>query len=272
MLSIIILSYKDPAVLRLCLKSLSGSLPTDVDYEVIVVDNETSLQTRNVVTEEFQNIFKHIRLVPLEHNEGYTRGVNEGLRVAQGEYILYSNHDVIFQPGSLDKMYQYLQNNPRVGLLGPKLLNFNGTEQPSSFRFYSPWTIICRRMPYIPFAKKVINRFLMRDVDLSETRSVDWISGAIFMTSRTAINKVGLLDEHLFHYFSDVDWARRFWENGYTVIHFTGAKIFHYHGQASRGRLGALEFIYNRAAIWHIEDGLKYFAKYGFKTPTYSNL
>lgn len=271
MLSIIILSYKDPAVLRLCLKSLSHSLPKNIDYEVIVVDNETSLETRNVITEEFQNIFKHIKLIPLQHNEGYTRGVNEGIRAAHGEYILYSNHDVVFQAGSIEAMYQYLGDHPEVGLLGPKLLNFNNTEQPSSFRFYSPWTIICRRMPFIPYAKKTIDHFLMRDVDLSKTRTVDWISGAIFMTSKSAVNKVGLLDEHLYHYFSDVDWARRFWENGYTVVHFTDTKIFHYHGQASRGKLGPLEFIYNRAAIWHIEDGLKYFIKYKFTQPTYIN-
>lgn len=272
MLSIIILSYKDPAVLRLCLKSLSRSLPTSIDYEVIVVDNETSLETQSVITDEFQNIFKDIKLVALQRNEGYTRGVNEGIRAARGEYILYSNHDVVFEPRSLDAMYDYLRHNPKVGLLGPKLLNFNGTEQPSSFRFYSPWTIICRRMPYIPFAKKAINRFLMKDIDLSKTRSVDWISGAIFMSSRKAIDKVGLLDERLYHYFSDVDWARRFWENGYTVVHFTEAKIFHYHGQASRGKLGPLEFIYNRAAIWHIKDGLKYFIKYGFTSQAYANL
>lgn len=272
MLSIIILSYKNPAVLRLCLKSLSRALPTRVDYEIIVVDNETSLETQSVVRDEFQDKIKNIRLVPLKHNEGYTKGVNEGLRATRGDYILYSNHDVVFEPGSIDTLYEYLKAHPDVGLVGPRLLNFNGTEQSSCFRFYSPWTVICRRMPYVPFAKKAIDRFLMRDVDLSKTRSVDWVSGAIFMTSKSAVQKVGLMDEYLFHYFSDVDWARRFWENEYLVVYFTETKIFHYHGQASRGKLGILEFIYNRAAMWHVEDGLKYFTKYGLKTPTYANL
>lgn len=269
MLSIIILSYKNPAVLRLCLKSLSRALPMRVDYEVIVVDNETSLETQSVVRDEFHDKFKSIKLVPLKSNSGYTKGVNEGMRAARGDYILYSNHDVVFEPGSIDTLYEYLAAHPNVGLLGPRLLNFNGTEQSSCFRFYSPWTVICRRMPRLPFAKKVVDHFLMRDVDLSKTRPVDWVSGAIFMTSKLAIQKVGLMDEHLFHYFSDVDWARRFWENGYQVVYFRETKIFHYHGQTSRGKLGALEFIYNRAALWHVIDGLKYFIKYRFKNFSY---
>lgn len=272
MLSIIILNYKKPALLRLCLDSLVRSLPTRVDYEVIVVDNETSLETRSVVEDEFKNKFKDIKLVALKRNEGYTKAVNEGIKVARGEYILYSNYDVVFEPSAIDALYDYLAAHPDVGLVGPQLLNFNGTKQASCFRFYSPWTIVCRRMPYLPYTQKVVDHFLMRDADLSQIRPVDWISGAIFMTSKSAIQKVGLMDERLYHYFSDVDWARRFWENGYKVIYFPEAKLFHYHGQASRGRLGVLEFIYNRAAVWHIKDGLKYFIKYGIKSPTYANL
>ncbi len=267
-LSIIILSYKNPALLRLCLTSLSRSLPTHLDYEVIVVDNETSLETRSVL-DEFSEKIRNTKLVPLVDNTGYTRGVNQGIKASTGEYILYANYDVVFELGAIETLYNYIKNHPDTGLVGPKLLNFNGTEQSSCFRFYSPWTIICRRMPYIPTAHKVLRYFLMQDVNLSKIQPVDWVSGAIFITSKSAVEKVGLMDEHLYHYFSDVDWARRFWDNGYQVVYFPEAKFFHYHGQASRGRLGVLEFLKNRATIWHIEDGFKYFLKHGFKSPTY---
>lgn len=269
MLSIIVLSYKNPALLRLCLSSFVRSLSSALDYEMIVVDNETSLETQNVVLDEFQNKFKKIKLVPLQNNSGYTHGVNEGIKAAQGEYILYCNYDVIVEPGSIEVIFDYFKKNPEIGLLGPKLLNFNGTEQASCFKFYSPWTIICRRIPYLPYAKKIIGRFLMKDADLSKTQDVNWISGAVFMTSKSAIEKVGLLDESLYHYFSDVDWARRFWENGLRVTYFTEAKIFHYHGQSSRGRFGPLEFIFNRATRWHIKDAANYFRKYGLQAPSY---
>lgn len=269
MLSIIILSYKNPALLRLCLSSFAKSLSSDLDYEIIIVDNETSFETRSVVLDEFQDKFKSVRLVPLQCNCGYTRGVNEGIKSAKGEYVLYCNYDVIVESGTIEMIFNYFKKNPDIGLLGPKLVNFNGTKQASCFRFYSPWTVICRRIPYIPYTKQILRHFLMEDVDLSLTQEVNWISGAVFMTSKSAIEKVGLLDEKLYHYFSDVDWARRFWENGCKVVYFTDAKIFHYHGQTSRGRFGLLEFIFNRATRWHIKDSIYYFGKYGFRIPSY---
>ncbi|KKU90179.1 MAG: hypothetical protein UY20_C0001G0030 [Candidatus Yanofskybacteria bacterium GW2011_GWA1_48_10] len=265
MLSIIILSYRAPEMLRLCLSSLSKSLPKDLNAEIIVVDNQSSLETQFVAEDEFKRL--KIKLIPLTENEGYTRAVNRGIEEASGEYILYSNHDVVFQPNFFKTLVSYLENSRDVGLVGPKLLNFNGSRQDSCFRFYSPWTIICRRMPFIPRAGNVVNRFLMRDLDLSKPRSVDWISGAVFMTTKAAIRDVGLMDENLFHYFSDVDWARRFWENGYKVVYFPEAKVYHYHGRSSRGRFGPLEFIFNRAARWHLFDGIKYFLKYGIGSP-----
>jgi len=269
MLSIIILSYKNPALLRLCLSSFIKSLSSNLDYEMIVVDNETSLETQSVVLDEFQDKFKNIKLVPLQHNCGYTRGVNEGIKVAKGDYLIYFNYDVVIEPGAIETLFNYFKKHLEIGLIGPKLINFNGTEQASCFRFYSPWTIVCRRIPYVPYSKKILRHFLMEDMDLSITQEVNWVSGAVFMTSRSAIKKVGLLDEKLYHYFSDVDWARRFWENGYKVVYFTDAKIFHYHGQTSRGKLGALEFIFNRTARWHIKDAINYFYKYGLRVPSY---
>ncbi len=269
MLSIIILSYKNPALLRLCLSSFARSLSAGLNYEIIVVDNETSLETQSVVLDEFKDKFKNIKLVPLKKNRGYTRGVNEGIKASKGEYVLYFNYDVVVEPGAIEKLFDYFKKYSDIGLLGPKLVNFNGTEQSSCFRFYSPLAVICRRIPHFPYAKNILGRFLMKDTDLSKTQEVDWISGAVFITSKSAIGKVGLLDEKLYHYFSDVDWARRFWENGYRVVYFPNTKIFHYHGQTSRGRLGILEFIFNRATRWHIKDAIFYFSKHGLRVPSY---
>src|SRR3989344_8764457 len=152
MLSIIILSYKNQALLRLCLSSFANSLSSSLNYEIIVVDNETSLETQSVVLDEFKNKFKSINLVPLKNNCGYTRGVNEGIKAAKGEYLLYFNYDVVIEPNAVETLLSYFKKHPDMGLMGPKLINFNGTEQASCFRFYSPWTVVCRRIPYIPYA------------------------------------------------------------------------------------------------------------------------
>ncbi len=271
MLSITILSYKNPALLRLCLKSLEQSLPKNFDFEIIVVDNASTEKTRSVVEDEFINKFPKISIVALKENAGYTRGVNEGIKAAKGDFILYINQDIVMIPGTIENLLNYLKKHPEIGLMGPGLLNFNNSHQNSCFRFYSPLTIIFRRAPRLPFAKKRLEQFLMKDVDLSKPVTVDWVSGAAFMTSRAAINKVGLMDEDLFHYFSDVDWSRRFWENEYQVVYYPLSKIYHYHGQGSRGRFGIFEALTNKQTRWHIGDGIKYFIKYRFKTRSDKN-
>jgi N-acetylglucosaminyl-diphospho-decaprenol L-rhamnosyltransferase len=262
-LSIIILSYRNPALLRLCLKSLARVLSgTTLAYEVIVVDNATSPETANVVHSDFAGVFSLLRLIPLRNNSGYTFCLNECIRVARGEYILSLNHDIILEPGVIEQLIEYLRQHPKVGMAGPRLLNFDDSRQDSCFRFYTPLTVIARRFP-LPFSRKVVDRFLMRDVELSGPTSVDWVSGAAFMTTRRAIDRVGLMDEGLFHYFSDVDWAWRFWENGLAVMYYPMGSLYHYLGRTSKGKSALVDLITNHATRWHIIDAIRYFRKHG---------
>lgn len=270
MLSIIILSFKNPGLLRLCLKSLANALPNNFDCEIIVVDNASTYETRSVVKDEFYDKFRKIKLVSIKENAGYTRGVNEGIKKAEGEYIFYINHDVVITRGAIEDLLGYFKNRPDIGLIGPELLNFNDSHQNSCFRFYTPETILYRRAPYLPFASKNLDHFTMNDKNMKEPMEVDWLSGAVFMSPRSAINKVGLLDENLFHYFSDVDWSRRFWENGYKVVYCPVAKIYHYHGQGSRGRFGVFDVFLNKETRWHIFDAIKYFRKHGISAKNFS--
>lgn len=265
MLSIIILSYKNSALLRLCLNSLKLALNEDLDYEIIVVDNKSSLETQSVVRDEFESKFAKISLIPIKENSGYTHGVNEGLRASKGDYIFYINNDIVIPSNSLHLPLEYLRNYPEVGLLGPALLDFNGAPQDSCFKFYTPLTILYRRVTFLPFSKNFLDKFLMKEADKSKVLEPDWISGAAFFTSRKAVEKVGFMDERFFHYFSDVDWARRFWENGYKVIYYPEIKIYHYLGRASKGRLGLLDIFFNEGTRWHLKDAIKYFIKWGVK-------
>ncbi|MEK7582352.1 MAG: glycosyltransferase family 2 protein [Patescibacteria group bacterium] len=266
MISVIILSYRNPALLRLCLKSLVAALPKDFNYEIVVVDNATRSETRNVVCDEFKEAFRSIKFVPIKKNSGYTRGINEGISAAQGEYFLALNQDIVVLKGAVEKLLLYFKDHLEIGLIGPELLNFNGTHQDSYFRFYTPVTIFYRRIGYLPFARRILDPFLLRETDPSKVQKPDWVSGAAFMTSREAIKKVGLLDEKLFHYFSDVDWARRFWENGYQVVYYPEAKFYHYLGRSSKGKLLIFDIFFNQTTRWHIKDFWRYFRKYGFLT------
>lgn len=259
MLSIVIINFKKPALLRLCLKSLEKTINPSLKHETIVIDVASTLETQDVVLEEFPNV----KLVPFDKNIGYTRGVNEGIRASSGDYFLFLNPDIIPIQDSVESMLKHIKNNRDIGLLGPRLLNFDGSPQNSCFRFYTPWTVICRRtiLGKTSFGKKILSRFLMTNQDLGKSTEVDWLMGSALMASKEAIKKVGLMDEDLFLYMSDVDWPKRFWENGYKVIYFPAAEMYHYHPRDSKGHLWFLDIIFKKEARWHLKDAITYFRK-----------
>ncbi len=262
MLSIIIVNFKNPALLRLSLKSLNHVLKDDFKKEIIVIDVNSGPGTRNVVTEEFPDV----KIFPFKENIGFTRGVNEGIKRSSGDFILLLNADLIPLPGSIEDMYDFMRTHPEIGIIGPKLLNFDGSHQDSCFRFPTPLTLIYRRtfLGRLPFARKHLDRFLMRDADRTKALEVDWLFGSPIMISQAGIEKIGLMDERFFLYLSDIDWPKRFWENGFKVVYYPSAKMYHYHLRHSKGRYGLLDFILRKESRWHFLDALKYFKKYGF--------
>ncbi len=261
-LSVIIVNFKNAALLRLSLTSLHRALGARLDYEVIVVDSASSIETRNVVTHDCGDLFDHCHLIPFRENTGYTRGVNEGLRRAIGEHVLILNPDIVALPGSIETLIKYLREHPDVGLVGPMLLNFDTTRQDSCFRFYTPLVMALRRIS-IPFTQSIRNHFVMHDSDLTAPLPVDWMMGSSLMVSRAALEHVGHLDETLFLYLSEVDWARRFWENGQAVHYVPTARMYHYHQRQSKGRFGLLDIFFRKETRWHIKDAWNYFKKNG---------
>jgi len=268
MLSIIIINYKNAPLLRLCLKSLQRVIPTSFAHEIIIVDVSAGADTEHIANEEFPTA----QYLPFKENIGYTRGVNQGLKVARGDYMFIINPDIIPLEGSLEKMCAYMKDHHEIGLLGPQLLNFDGSFQQSCFRFYTPFTIVYRRtfLGKLPFVKNILNRFLMKDKDLSQPLPADWLMGSALMVSRNALETAGYMDERLYLYMSDVDWPRRFWENGYQVVFFPKATMYHYHRRESHGALDALDALFNRSTQQHITDAIRYFRKNGFRQKSYT--
>src|SRR3989344_2378804 len=262
MTSIVIINHKNPALLRLCLASLKRVLSPNFQTETFVVDISSSPETRNVVKE-----FAKIKILPFKDNIGYTKGVNDGLKASTGDYILILNPDVIPMAKSIEDLTSYMATRTEIGLAGPRLLNFDGSAQNSCFRYYSPLTVICRRSPlgHTALGKKILNKFVMGDKDLNKPTETEWLMGSAIIDSKKAVEKVGLMDERFFLYMSDVDWARRFWENGLKGVYFPNSEMYHYHKRESKGRFGLLDIFTNKQSRWHLIDALRYFRKYGVK-------
>jgi len=258
-LSIIVTSYRNPKLLKVCLDSIKKSA-TNIAYELIVADSETGEDTEMMMREDHSEI----KFFPFKNNVGLQALLKKAIENSSGEYLLLLNGDLIVTENSIDKMLSYMKENVSVGMLGPKLLNFNGTLQYSCFRFYRPITILYRRtfLGRFAFAKKHLALFLMKDYNHADTKEVDWLMGSAMMISRKALNKVGLMDSRYFMYFEDVDWCRRFWENDFKVVYYPLVSMHHYHGKGS-AKGGVINSLLSSKLTWvHIFSGIKYFKKF----------
>ncbi|MEK7066981.1 MAG: glycosyltransferase family 2 protein [Patescibacteria group bacterium] len=270
MLSIIITHHKNAELLKLCIRSLKDTVKKTA-YEIIVAESEADKETDAALKEQFPDV----KFIALSENSGYAKSVNEGIRQARGNYLLILNQDIVAVEDAVDDLARFAENEAKknkIGMAGPKLFGFDNKIQHSAFRFYSPMTILLRRTFLGKFGagKKHIERFLLKDKNIENTEDpqyVDWLMGSALLVSKKAVEKVGLMDERFFMYFEDVDWARRFWENGYKVVYFPKAKMYHYHGKASRGSI--LDLFFNKMARIHNKSAILYFLKYKFKTTHY---
>jgi len=261
-LSIVIVNYNNRGLLRQCLKSLFSNLKsTLLTYKVILIDNKSLDASVDMVREEFPSV----RLIPLEKNIGYARGVNAGIKSIECKYYLILNMDTtIVQEKAIEKMVEFMNSNRKVGLAGPKLINPNGTVQVSTCLFPKFMYPIYRRtfLKKFPNAKKSIHKYLMFDWDHNESITVDWVLGTGMIVRNEAIKQVGLMDERFFMYFEDVDWCRRFWENQWQVYYMHDIQIVHYHSRGSAKKSGLPSIFLNKLTRVHIISWLKYFIKY----------
>jgi len=261
-LTIAINNYKNPELLKLCIDSIKKNVK-NINYEIIVADSATGEETEMMMREDYPEII----FCPAKENIGFNAMVEKGIKKSKGDYVLLLNGDIIVTEKSVEKLLGFMKKDSSIGMVGPKLLNFNETLQSSCFRYYEPITIIYRRtfLGKLGFSKKHLDWFLMKDYDHKAPKEVDWLMGSALMVSRKAIEKVGYMDPQFFMYMEDVDWCRRFWENNLKVIYYPYAKMYHYHGKGS-AKGGFIRSIFFNKLTWvHILSAVKYFKKYSGK-------
>ncbi len=256
-LSIVILNYKTRGLVKMCLRGLLN-VPTRFAREIIVVDNASYDGTPEMVAREFPQV----RIIASETNTGFGGGNNVGIASATGRYVIIMNPDIVVLDDALDRLVTFMDQNPDVGFVGPRLSNPDGSVQYSCYRFPTPMTPVYRRTPLGRTArgKVALRDYLMTDWDHAETRDVDWLLGACIMMRREVLQKIGLFDDRFFLYFEDTDLCRRVWEAGYRVVYFPDSRIIHYHRRESSGSVFSL--FTNWIAREHVKSGIKYFLKY----------
>lgn len=229
-LSIVIVTWNSKDYLLECLDSLRRAVE-GLGTEIIVVDNASADGTSTAVRERFSGV----RLLESGDNLGFARGCNAGMKLANGKYICLINPDVNVLPGCLPKMFQFMQMNQDIGLLGPAMLDRHGQVHRSGMRLPSIWNTLLRSLAADSLFKllRLPGTFLMSDFQFDVIRDMEVLNGWFWMARREAVQEVGALDETFFMYAEDMDWCQRFRSAGWRVVFYPDAKAVHYGGGSS---------------------------------------
>ncbi len=252
--SLVIVHYETPDLLRACLLSLTREGTPATSHEIVVIDNSRDPAAARAVCAEFPSV----RVLHSGRNVGFAGGVNRGLRETDGRYVLVLNPDIVAHPGSVDALATYLDAHPDVGIAGGRLHNPDGSLQYSARRFYTAGAIVLRRTPLGKLfpRHRIVREHLLADWDHASARDVDWVIGACMMVRREAVDEVGPADERFFLYFEDVDWCYRMHQHGWRVTYVPDAVMTHHHRRESaRGLFG-------RGSRLHIMSSVRFYEKW----------
>ncbi len=275
-LSIVIVSWNVCDLLRRCLRSIHhpedqagvGQAATkDLALQVIVVDNASRDGSVQMVRDQFPNT----RLVTNQTNRGFPAANNQGLALAEGRYVLLLNPDTEIVGQALPELVAFADQHPDVGMVGPQLLNTDGSVQSSRRRFPTLATAFLEStwlQPTLadleerPIAGQItaplhrrLERYYVDDQPDNNVQDVDWITGAAMLARREAIDEVGVMDEGFFMYSEELDWCRRFREAGWRVIYLPTAQIVHHVGKSSEQVVAARHIHFQTSKV-------RYFRKY----------
>lgn len=232
-LSICIVTYKVRDLLKDCLDSIYQH-PPSFPFEIIVVDNHSEDGT----CEMLQEAYPQVRVTVNAGNEGYTRPMNQAMKMSTGRFIAQLNPDTLVIPGAFDSLVRFMSDHTEAGICTPKVLNRDGTLQKQCRRSAArPWdaityfTGLSRRFP----RSKVFARYLMTYLDENQVNEVEAVSGSCMVISRALIEQIGYLDEMFFAYQEDADICFRARQAGWKVYYLPQAQIIHFGGQGGSG-------------------------------------
>jgi GT2 family glycosyltransferase len=222
--SIVIVAYRARDELLRCLDSLRENV--EVSHEAIVVDDGSGDGTPEAIEREHPET----RLVAKPGNEGLVAGRNSAVPLVRGRFVLMLDSDTAVRRGAVERLAGVLDENPQVGLVGPKLVYPDGEVQLSCRRFPPFLAPLTRRGPYAKLNPdpRSHRRHLMKDFDHRSERPVVWVAGAAQMWRAELPSLIGPYDVRVSSYGGeDLDWCLRVWEAGLEVRYVPDAEIIH---------------------------------------------
>ena len=223
--SVIIVSFNTKDLTLQCIKSVIDS-SKQLNYEIIIIDNGSSDGT--VV--ELTKLTKLVKLVKNRGNLGFARANNQGIKIAKGKYVLLLNSDTEVKNGAIKKLIDFAESAADAGVVGAKLLNPDGSIQPSAFNLPT----ISRAIKQHWLGKSgLLHKYIPSTIDQSPA-TVESLVMAAYLITPKALKEVGVLNEKYFIYFEDFDYCRRVRDAGLKVYYLPSAEVIHYHGASGK--------------------------------------
>ena len=223
-LSIIIVNWNLQELVTECLASIYRNL-NDVNFEVIVVDNNSSDNSVNAI----KNTYTAVTLIGNSKNVGFGKANNQGLKVSKGEFVLLLNPDTVIMNQAIQKMLAFIANDESVGAVGPKIVDGNNTVRPECARNYLTLSGELAQLAKFdrPRRRNRMNK------SWNEMRKVEVLSGSCMLMRKACLDQVGGFDEQFFLYGEDVDLCYRIKQSGWKVYYFPDATVRHLAHQSS---------------------------------------
>jgi len=234
-LSVVIVNWKVRDLLEKCLRSVFEQTK-GVEFEVFVVDNDS----RDGSVEMVMKKFPQAELIASNRNLGFAKANNEAIRRSRGEFVVLLNPDTEIVDNALARMVEFMRRNPQAAICGPRLLNADGTPQPSVRRFPGPGSqlLISLKLHHLLPRLGILKRYFAEDFDYGRAGQCDQVMGAAFMVRRSILQEIGLLDERYFIWFEEVDLCKSAAEAGFQTWYTPSATVIHHGGESFGQVLG----------------------------------
>lgn len=248
MISIIIINYRQKNFLNECIKSIFENLHSQ-PFEVIIVNNSPEEKL-----DELQRRHSGIKIIE-NHNKGYSHANNLAAKQASGAYLFFLNADTEIKSDFLKSfMDEFREKN--FGAAGLKLMNEDGSFQLSFWKDVSFYNEKINKSAEIRFKEKDNGYISAIEKEYSETKSVDWVTGAAMIVRKDRFMEIGGFDENFFLFYEDADLCKRMNESGYKNYFFPFAEIIHHKGENVNREFASGTYYYAK------ESQLLYYAKH----------
>ncbi len=221
-LSVVILNYNVQHFLQICLESVEAAI-TNLDAEIIVVDNQSSDESCNMVKQNFHDVI----LIENSENLGFAKGNNIGVSKAKGDYVCILNPDTVVAEDTFTKTIKFAEQQNDLGIVGCRLIDGKGNFLPESKR----------NVPKVgvAFQKMIGNatKYYANHVSELQSGKVDVLVGAFMLLKRNVYNKVAGFDEDYFMYGEDIDLSYKVLKAGFNNYYFGETSIIHYKGEST---------------------------------------